>query len=176
MTTNPPARPYSDEYLLDYSKEHLYYEFDMFLWAARLLGSGAPRGASTREDAVRLNSALIETFVVHLRNVIEFLYKGTPAEDPPHPYRGQPRDTDVAAEDFCPAGGWHPTITQPLTDAHDRADKEVGHLTTWRLPASDQGKVWDFTRLADALLPTMRLFVQTALPERLSRNVVDVVG
>jgi hypothetical protein len=176
-TTSPPARPYSDDFLLAYSREHVYYEFDMFLWAARLLGSGARRGASGPEDEVRLNSALIETFVVHLRNVIEFLYRGTPTSDPHHPYRGTPRETDVVADDFCPSTTWHPpTICPSLADAHDRADKEISHLTTSRPPGKDPRKRWDFAGLSGALLLTMRLFVHTALPSRLSPNVAAVVG
>jgi hypothetical protein len=41
----------------------------------------------------RINNSLIESFVVHLRNLIDFLYL-------------QATGTDVVAEDFFPAQGW----------------------------------------------------------------------
>lgn len=122
-----------------------------------------------------MNNALVETFVIHLRNVIEFLYRGM--ADPGSPkgiYRGLPRKTDVTAGDFCPRGGWSPpAITQALKDAHARADKEVGHLTSERRAPGDGGKAWNSAALLNELLPTMQLFAKTAaLPTRLSPKMV----
>jgi len=120
MSASLPERPFDDAYLLAYSEEHVFYEFDMFLWSARVCGSVARLTAPSPTDAARLNSALIETLVVHLRNVIEFLYSK------------KPRPTDVTAADFCESGVWQHRISETLKAARDRADKELAHLTTAR--------------------------------------------
>lgn len=94
MPSSSPARPFSDAYLVAYSKEHVVYEFDMFLWLAQVCGSGAKLGAPSAADAARLSNVLIESFVVHLRNVIDFLYLD------------RPKATDVIAADFFDPGAW----------------------------------------------------------------------
>jgi hypothetical protein len=158
------VRPFEDADLLAYSAEHVSYEFDMFLWSARVCSSVARISGPSPEDEARLNCALIENFVVHLRNVIEFLY------------RRKPRSTDVVAVDFCDSGAWRPTITRVLKAARKRADKELAHLTTARIAGAPPGKEWDFIGLEAELRPVMRCFVKKALPSRLSLKVTEVIG
>ena len=174
----PPQRTYADAFLLAYSQEHVFYEFDMLLWAARTVSGKGRLAADTAEDVARLNNALVEALPVHLRNVIEFLFRGTPTPTGPRAtYRGDPRPTDVAAKDFC-TGAWAPPeIPQELVRAHERADWEIGHLTSSRLPAGDKRKAWDAEGLLQVLLPTMRLFVRTAAgTRRLAANVIALVN
>ncbi len=59
-------RPYEKQFLLDYSQEHLSYEIDMFFGILEML-------SPTDTGATRLKNAKIESFVVHLRNLIVFL-------------------------------------------------------------------------------------------------------
>jgi hypothetical protein len=178
----PPQRPYTDAFLRPYSEEHVFYEFDMLFWATRTLDprTGTRIAATTAEGQRRLNSALVEAFPVHLRNVIEFLFRGTPKATPERSdatYRGSPRDTDVGAADFCRDRIWTPpAISQALVTAHERADREIGHLTSMRLPPGDERKKWDAVGLLEKLLPTMLLFVDSADPVRLAPNVVALVG
>ena len=159
MGTPAPTRPYDDAYLQAYSDEHVSYEFDMFLWSARLCASGAQLQAPSPPDATRLNNVLVEGFVVHLRNVIDFLYLE------------RPQATDVVAADFCATGAWQPTISETLEAARVRANKEIAHLTTARIAGAPPAKGWDFAGLAAELHPPMRLFVSKALPSRLSPKV-----
>jgi hypothetical protein len=59
-----PARlSLTDQQLLDYSGEHLYYELQMLLLVAHSL----PGKADNFE-----RSAFIESFAIHLRNLIDF--------------------------------------------------------------------------------------------------------
>ncbi len=166
MTARFPERPFDDAYLLAYSEEHVFYEFDMFLWSAELRGSGARLIARSPADLARLNSALTEIFVVHLRNVIDFFYPGP----------GKPWSTDVVAADFCGSGMWQPTTSVTLKDAHQRADKELAHLTTARIPGSPSGKEWDSIGLSAELRTVMRCFVKKALPSRLAPKVAAVIS
>ncbi len=167
MPSSPPKRPFSDTYLLAYSEEHVAYEFDMFLWLAHMCGSGAGLGAPSAADVTRLNNVLIESFAVHLRNVVDFLYLDSP------------KPTDVVAADFFDPGVWErlrPVITATLQAARVRANKEVAHLTTQRITGSPPEKAWDFTGLATEVRPLLRLVAENASPARLSSRVRAAIG
>lgn len=166
MPSTSPQRPFSDAYLLAYSDEHIFYEFDMFLWLAQVCGKGAKLGAPTAADATRLSNVLIEAFVVHLRNVIDFLYLE------------KPKKTDVIAADFYAPGGWEAlrsAISATLESARVRANKEIAHLTTDRITGSPPAKAWDFTALAEELRPLMQLMAKHAVAGRLSPRVLAVL-
>jgi hypothetical protein len=157
-------RPSSDACLLGYSAEHVVYEFDMFLWVARAFEGGTTHiGAPTPADVSRLKNVLVESFALHLRNVIDFLY-----DEKHYP-------TDVIAEDFLEPGGWagiRPPMTKTLEDARERANKEVAHLTTLRIGGNPAGKTWGVADLANEVRPLMRKFAESALPTRPSPKVV----
>jgi hypothetical protein len=160
-------RPYTDAYLLAYSDEHVFYECDMFLWLAQVCGGGAKLGAPSVPDATRLNNVLIEAFVIHLRNVVDFLYLD------------RPKKTDVVAADFCTASSWaatRPAISAALDAARTRANKEIAHLTTDRLAARSPAKQWEFSVLAAEIRPLLQLFAKCAVPGRLSGRAAAVIG
>jgi len=167
MAPMPASRPFPDPYLLEYSAEHLKYEFDMFSWLGRVCGNATVQiGAPTAADATRLNNVLIESFAVHIRNVIDFLYIDTP----------QP--TDVVAADFLPAGAWgkiRPPISVTLEAARKRANKEIAHLTTSRIAGGPPEKGWDFSGLTSEVRPLLQLFVANALGTRCSGAVADAI-
>lgn len=166
MSSSSPARPFSDAYLMAYSDEHVVYEFDMFLWLAQVCGSGLKIGAPSAADATRLSNVRIESFVVHLRNVIEFLYPRSP------------RSTDVVAADFFDPDVWdglRPTISGTLEVARHRADREIAHLTSCRITGGPPEKVWDFMSLADEIRSLMRLVAENALPACLSPKVSAII-
>lgn len=66
-------RPFACDYLLSYSAEHVTYEFDMFLWSVEVCSRpGTTISASSPENLTRLKNILVESFVIHLRNTIDF--------------------------------------------------------------------------------------------------------
>jgi hypothetical protein len=73
-----PVRPFSDPYLLAFSAEHVAYEVDMFFEMVEVLTQSSLIGATSTAIAARLKNALIEAFVIHLRNLIDFLYLERP--------------------------------------------------------------------------------------------------
>ena len=75
----------SDADLTAYSGDHLLYELQFFFFTARELG----RLNKPQEMAF----VLIESFVIHLRNLIDFFCVPT----------GSERPDDVIASDFCPS-------------------------------------------------------------------------
>jgi len=162
------VRPFADDYLLNYSAEHVLYEFDMFLWSVEMCSRPGPMiGASSAENLTRLTNILVESSVIHLRNLIDFFYLEKP----------QPSDI-VAADFFSPPADWRsirPEISSSLDKARVRANKEIAHLTTDRLTGSPPEKRWDVSGIASEIRPIMRMFVKHASGNRLSPAVATVI-
>ena len=180
-------RPYSDTDLMAYSAEHVAYEvrmlFEIVVVMTRQMAA-SPVATSTSTTTLTslgaafsvpnsitpplatgpslpivTNNAYIESFMVHLRNLIDFLFDLNP------------KPTDVAAVDFCGGSGWQPTLSQSLRDARRRVHKELAHLTTDRIPGSSPEKHWDFGGLAQELRSVLHDFAAKALASRLSPQV-----
>jgi hypothetical protein len=161
-----PQRPFTDdEFLYRYSDVHVCYEVDRFLWVATLLDKGALIGGSSPE---RVNDLLVEGFVLHFRNVIDFLY---------------PRDSikadDVIAADFVVAGNWdtiRPPLSAFLREARKRADKEMMHLTTARIFGAPPEKRWNTMPIANELKPILKLLCDNAVSTKLSPRVAQLIA
>jgi hypothetical protein len=165
--TSPlPTRPFTDAYLFAYSKEHVVYEIDMFFGMVEVLTDSSLIVASSHAVSARLNNALIEAFVIQLRNLIDFLYLE------------RPQPTDVVAGDYCEAGIWEtqrPPISSSLDAARVRANKEMAHLTSQRIAGTPPEKAWNPSALATEIKPLLQLFVTKAVPARLSPNVAAAI-
>lgn len=184
-------RPYSDAELMAYSDEHVWYEVWMFFEVVTALtrvsvsassyvssttsgpttvappfgvpNSIAPPPGSVPRSSTVVNNTQIESFMAHLRNLVEFLFTLKPG------------DTDVTAVDFCAPGAWNPVITQTLSDARRRVNKELAHLTTERISGSPLRKQWDFTRLAQELRSHLQDFVVRADSAKLSPRIKTAI-
>lgn len=141
----------SDADLTAYSGEHLLYELQYLWFSARELGH------LTKPEP--MTSVLIESFGIHLRNLIDFFC--TPA--------GKERDDDVIAADFCP--GWNENISTSLKAARERANKELNHLTLERKSGFDPTKPWDIDGLFKEVSNIARRFIAQAPPTKLSPEV-----
>jgi hypothetical protein len=120
----PTRIVYADQQLLDCSEEHLLYELQLFRWVAENL---------PRDNGFPL-SASLESFAIHLRNLIDFFYT--------QPEKAW-NDDLVAADFFDLPSAWNPgAIPKSLTDARERANKEVSHITYKRKGGSDPTKPW----------------------------------
>jgi hypothetical protein len=151
--------PYSDEQLLDYSKKHLLYELQMFDWTAHNL---------PKDKGLHL-SALLESFVVHLRNLIDFFYT--------EPRKGKDNDDVVARYFFEAPSEWAAgDIPDELDAAKHRANKQVSHLTYARELAKDAEKDWKVSQLYYQVHDVALKFVGEASRRRLHPEVVQFVG
>ena len=118
-----------------------------------------------------LTNLRVESFAIHLRNLINFLYS-----DP-----SGVRDTDVHAGNFYSEKGlWEkvrPAISQTLEIARKRANKEVGHLTTERISGSnDPRKPWNIGDLTEEILSVLKLFSSSADKDKLGARVIDLLN
>lgn len=137
----------NEEQLYEYFAEHFRYEVVMLLHATR----GIRQKLSIAKGFEYMP---VESFAIHLRNLINFLY----------PYA--PHDDDVCAKDFfIREENWEeirPVLSEVLKIAKKRADKEVGHLTTLRQAGTPESKVWDVDGLTAELMPLIDFFCKSA--------------
>jgi hypothetical protein len=157
------AQPQDDpEYLQCYSKDHLLYEVQMFFQVGHLLLTGQFQ-TSQPKVVIVLQNATIESFVLHLRNLLDFFY--TP-----------PRKTDVSATMFYDSGHLpldFPPESASLSTAHRRAHKEMTHITTERHWEGNPAKLWEFHRILREVKPLMEKFLQTASAARLHPDFIQ---
>jgi hypothetical protein len=150
----PTRMAYTDEQLLDYSEEHLLYEFHMFRWVAENLPG---------DKGFKL-SAFLESFAIHLRNLTDFLYTGPE----------NARNDDLVATDFFDSpGAWNPgPIPKSLADARERANKEIGHITYKRKSGTDPTKPWPVADLFREVHAVAQRFAAGASSKKLHPDVV----
>lgn len=145
----------TDEQMKLYFDEHVRYEMKQLINATDAISRQLPIHNG-------LQFMVVESFAIHLRNLITFLY----------PY--SKRESDVCAEDFfADKEIWlklRPKISFVLEGAKNRADKEVGHLTTLRQFGTPESKKWNVTLLTDEIMPILRLFCENADKTDLDRD------
>jgi hypothetical protein len=148
MTT--PAM--TDKQLIDYSGQHLMHELSM-LWELAEILPGKEGSTET--------SAFVESFGIHLRNLIDFFY-----------HRGN-RD-DVTAWDFIDATNtWKPKTPDTLNKAHRRVNKELSHLTQARISGSPPEKAWDTAALLKEIDAVAKKFAAKASQKKLHPKVLE---
>src|ERR1035438_5914445 len=145
----------TDRELLDYSAEHLMHELSM-LWEIGEALPGRPAGTET--------SALLESFAVHLRNLIEFFFFNK-------------KEGYVRAQDFFenPAE-WRPALTPDLKNLLARANNEVSHLTINRINGNPPSKIWDTAAMVEQIEMIAKLFAAKASGKRLEPKVREFLG
>lgn len=119
------------------------------------------RELSTGKHAdTTIHNALLESFSVHARSVLDVFY-------PP----ANTRDDDVVAQDFLPEGAaWGatcPGLTESLANVRVRTGKEIAHLTYARLAVTEDAKPWQFIAILRDLEALVEAFTATVPPENL---------
>lgn len=127
---------------------HVQYEWDMLNQTAALLLDIKDRGHAIQGKAeglpVGLRSAIIESFAVHARTLIEFLFF-------------RPNDKDIRLGHYDPS--WESSKDRDegfdaWKHCHDRASREISHLSLGRWRENKAGSdafLWDVADLRDRL-------------------------
>lgn len=157
MNSQGRKSPLSETDLISYSKEHLRHEVVMFFKTGALL-SRIPNDMFLEESVVSKN-ALLEAYIIHLRNLILFLY----------PHRVEAND--IISDHFFvdPIKGWkrhRPKMSRALQEALTRSHREVAHLTTLRHP-KPKPAAWPIRSLMEEIKNVVQIFVDHASPSRL---------
>jgi hypothetical protein len=165
----------SDEELKAYAEEPLPYEVDMLISSAGILVFLANyRDKGCLPWAVY--NGLLNTFAVHARNVVLFLYSRS---------TGKGFATDVVIEDYVDEGTVKRILTSIsplLAEALTKANKQVGHLTRERIEYEKTGKEWKYIEVANHIIralasiaphiPSSR--ISEELKQKLSRAQVEI--
>jgi hypothetical protein len=136
------------------ASEHLHYELGM-------LNAVAQAMAMNFAGAGVLNNALLESFAVHVRGLIFFLF---PENAKPDDVLATHFVSDPAA--FETARGVKSEI---LKKAQSRAGKEITHLTYERLKVTAETKPWPFGQITTEVNRVMKIFLQHADHSKLSK-------
>ena len=135
------------------AEEHLKYEREMLDATAHLLAAGV------HDPHVRF--ALLESFTIHLRALIDFMWPTGARPD------------DVIASDFFPTpAAWAevaPVLPDALEPAKTRVGKEIAHLTYARLDVAKEEKPWSHVEMADAMIAALRVFIESAPEDTIGR-------
>lgn len=128
------------------ASDHLHYEIQMLRGTMALLASGAI-GTSV------LSNALIESFTIHARALMDFLYTK------------QSKESDVLADDFFNDASttWmavRPDEPSAFSAARGRVNKEIAHITYDRQLVIPELKGWDFITLGNAILEVVKVFLR----------------
>jgi hypothetical protein len=143
------------------ASNHLHYE----IWMLTSLANGIASGISGQGP---IANALLESFVIHVRAVMDFLYADKPQAD------------DVIAEDFFDTPEqWtkkRPTLSELLSHAKHRAGKEVAHLTYARLDVTPETKPWPFVQIANEISLVINTFLENVPKNKLGSQWKPLIG
>lgn len=147
----------SDQDLQRFSDEHLLYEIQMLNETTRFL-AGPGRSAQWVN-----RMAAIESFVIHVRNLMDFLYSDKPK-----------RDWAIAEDFLSDPSTWQsqrPPKSNLMEVSHRRAHKEVAHLTYLRIAGTPKEKEWPFLFIAGEVNRVFLRFLDFADPSRVGVNL-----
>lgn len=154
----------TDRDLAAYSKEHLAYEISMLRDCAVLLNYSSTGLAPALQ--CQLRNALLESFAIHVRNLVDFLYPTNV------------HFNDVLADDYFEGQSRpsnFPSLPSVLDEARKRAHKQVSHLTAERLAGTQPGKQWPLGEIVKATIGVLLEFTRAAAATKLDYSVRDCI-
>jgi len=145
--------------LTAFSQEHLYYEFAMLFGVVEILQRDV-------ED-VYLYNALLESFVVHAANILDFFYRPPVKPD------------DARAEHFMD----HPQAWRRLLPPYEKhfkkfdmkRNKRVVHLSYRRLDVRPEDRRWGIVKISKEIRKILKLFVKNANPRSLHPRIQELL-
>jgi len=140
------------------ASEHLDYEILMLSSVAHALDSGVAVLSP-------MNNALIESFVIHLRNLMEFLWPEKPTNDM------------VVATDYFDDPDYWPKRLGPmptrLRSARIRAAKEIAHLSYDRIKLTEDKKAWQYVDLLNDIATAFAKFAALVDRSKICPELLD---
>lgn len=129
---------------LSHALKHIVYELNMLKLVANALSS-CISGKSV------ITNALVESFAIHTRNLIEFLWPDKPKND------------HIIANDFFKDlntwDGLQPEIPVLLKQSRIRAHKEIAHISYDRIKVKPEEKPWNYFDISKLISDNMSIFL-----------------
>lgn len=116
------------------------------------------------DDWVARN-ALLESFTLHARALLDFFYGRRRKKD------------DALASDFFEEDAWEqsrPPMAGTLSDVNRRVGKEIAHLTYSRANVTEEAKGWPIVPMYLALASVFGRFVQIVPEQAIGRTFLEV--
>jgi hypothetical protein len=136
------------------ASEHFWYEVWMFVTLARAIATGI-------FGAGPVHNAAVESFTLHARVLLDFLFAESPRPD------------DVAEDFFASAEEWpliRGDMPPVLKQVSTRVGKEVAHLTYARLSVTPETKGWPYLEIAAAMDQLVGKFLSHVPREHLGQS------
>ena len=146
--------------MVDSSTGPLPYEVNMLLRTAMLLQQSVARSTDPGE-AEAIYNALLESFVLHARNLWDFAYRDSPRY----------ADDVYAGDFFDEPSEWirkRPAPSPLLKSIGRRANKLAAHLTYSRLALKKREELWQFGAIANELATVIGAFQEAIKDSRLA--------
>jgi hypothetical protein len=147
-----------------YADAHVKYEYRMLIVTTGILR--AMSGEPPVDDITwAVKNGLLNTFAVHARTLIDFLYSRVDGKDKP---------TDVIVQDYVDEAVVAQRLapkTSLLKDAVFKAGKQVAHLTKERMDYEREGKQWLFMDIALDIASAFRSVAPYVGPTRMSNQL-----
>jgi hypothetical protein len=134
----------TNEELLMYAEEHIWYEIQQLIYSRNILVS---------DQKTLIKNVALDSLVIHLRNLHEFLY-------------GSGKDLVTASLYFDGSTKvWkmkRPKQSEQVIKIREKASKQVAHLTKDRLEKyqNHEEKSWRFDEVTREILKTMQVFAE----------------
>jgi len=135
-------------------EEHFVYEVNMFCTSLESII------VFKQQNNFWMNNLALENFLLHFRNLVEFLYFEKKYTD------------DARANEFIDYNKWsllNKSYTDEIKKFYTRACKEVDHLTYSRFYGTPPEKLWDCSRIFKLIIDEVRNFLNY-LPDNLQLN------
>ena len=137
----------------------LYYEVIMLDMTVRVLSSKMTNGSF-------MNKILLESFLIHLRNLIDFIYLPKCNKD------------DILAQDFFSnPENWaklRPTLSANLEEAKKNINKLLSHITYSRLQMRTEQTTWDFMSLRNEIVLIIQAFINNIPKDIVDTRLLDI--
>jgi len=146
-----PKRKEKTEEELRKASDALHYEIWMFNEMVKSLLTQSPQPGNPQYNA------LVESFVQHTRNLIEFFY-------PPSNVHS---DTIIVTHFFSDQNKWEKDIPGWLDDVRTRAHKLLAHLTYDRVLEYKDDKEWEYTKISEHLNSVFDEFLKIVPQDRI---------
>jgi hypothetical protein len=147
--------------------EHLLYEIQMLFGTAQALSTIEHSNRNDFENSVMYN-ALLESFTVHTRILLDFLYSTNPYPD------------DAIAEDFFDDDkAWvqfRPAESSLLNSIHYNVGKRVAHLTYARLKVKSKEESWKYLGISEEISEILSKFLHLVPASRISESFREFIS
>ena len=153
---NNPPRPKKTIEELRKASDALHYDIWMFDEMVKSLSTQSPQPGNPQYNV------LVESFVQHMRNLIEFFYP-----------TGKVRpDTIIASDFFLTQNQWEKQIPPWLDNERTDAHKFLAHLTYDRMK---KDKRWDYPKISKYANEIIEEFREKVPPDRIGDKLKSCI-